>query len=177
MHLGYLANLAHRLHRLVNPLDQIVIKSQVSHGCGGVPPACDENAVALVREELDHAFFRRKVQHIVLVDPRSDDQDGHLVDLCRGGCVVNQLHQSVAHDHFARCGGQFSAHLEGIGFHHSDVFGLDVAQQVFQTFFQAVTLGVQVLAHGNRVAEEKVGGCHRIQPLPRPERGAPALWV
>ena len=91
--------------------------------------------------------------------------------------VVDQFDHPVAQHHPPRRHGQIGADLEGVRLDHADVLRLGIPQDVLETVDQTLAAGLDELAHGDRVGQQKIGRRHGIEPFAHPERGAPAFLV
>ena len=169
------ADLACHPHDLRDALRQVVVEADLAHRRVGVLPARDVDVQALVEQEAHHALPRVEVEDVELVDPGRDDHHRLGMHLRPGGCVVDDLEQAVAEDHRARRGGEVLADAEAVGVGHAHVARLQVGEHVLPALPQAVAAGVDELAQRDRVGPQVVGRRHRVEPLPPPERRAPAL--
>ena len=115
--------------------------------------------------------MRRKVQDVVLHDPRGHDEHRLGARLGRGGRVLDQLHQPVAQHDLARGHGHLAPGREALG-SGGRLFGHE-ALEVIQPVVQAArevgpSLAPGALQHDG-VGEQPVAGRKHVQALPRGE--------
>jgi hypothetical protein len=78
----------------------------------GIDPGDDEHRQALRDRPADERLLGIEVENVELVDPRGDNEQRPFMDLGRARLVLDELHQRVAEDHFARCRRHVDAKLE-----------------------------------------------------------------
>ena len=71
--------------------------------------------------------------------------------------------------HFARRGGDIFTQLERLRIDMGQLAALEIAQQVFKAFDQALPIGLGRLFHHQRVEHRKVGRAQRFDQCPRGE--------
>ena len=86
--------------------------------------------MALIDRELDEGILRAKIEDVVLVDARRNDQQRPLVDLRRRWVVLDELDQLVAKHDLARRHAQVAADFERRFVGHRDAAAASVGDQI-----------------------------------------------
>jgi hypothetical protein len=150
-------------------LEHVVVESLVARLAVRIDPGDQEHRVSLVDQPAHHRVRRLHVEHVVLVQPRRDDQQRPARDLGGGRRVLDQLHQLVLVDHLARRDREVAAYLEGAHVGHADLQAAVLRSRSDQKLRTPSTRLLALAALGGRddlrVAEREVAGRHRVEEL------------
>jgi hypothetical protein len=122
-------------HAVADSEAQIVVHAEAAIGRRGILPGNHEHAVSAPDQIIDHRVGRRQVEHVVLHDPRRDDEHGLGKNRGSGGGILDQLHQLVAHDDFAGGRRQVATHDESL--HAARTLSLERALDILQPVTEA----------------------------------------
>ena len=100
--------------------EQVVVHALLRQPRIRIHPRDHEHGVSLVHRPLDERVLRAKIQDVVLVDPRRNDEQRTLAHRLRGGCVLEELDQIVFEDDLAGGDGDVLAQLELLQVGHPD---------------------------------------------------------
>src|SRR5258707_935664 len=151
------------------PLEHVVIEALAGVAPVRVDPGDDEHGVPLAHRPADEGILLAKIEDVVLVDPRRDDEKRSFEDLFRARGILYELHQVVLEHHLAGRRGDVHAELECLLVGHADAAALDVGEQIVQAADQILPARLQGLAQHLRVGQSEVRRRQRVDVLARVE--------
>ena len=160
MHLVLAGRLGDDVERLERTLAHVIFERLLGEPRVRIDPGDDEDRQTLADAPFDEGLLRRKVEDIIFVDPRRDDQHRALEHRFGRRRVLDQLHQLVLVDHLA--GGEREVladrELRRIGLSDLQIAsaGLDVLGQHVHAAHEIFRVLLQRRAHQLRIGQDEV---------------------